>query len=465
MSLFVFTAALIAAATDSAFVEKPCRDKYLAAIARCGTVNVPEDRQRPQKRTIALNVIVLPATSPGSLLPPLFDIDGGPGLPGTKNAEFYATFGSAYRAQRDVVTIDQRGTGGSNPLHCPELSRPEGAYQPLFPAAAVSRCRRSLEGNSDLTKFGTSEAVADLDDVRDALGYEKIDLFGFSYGTTVALRYLATYPDRVRAAVLMGVSPASATPPKVHAAAGERAIQLLFAQCRADAVCSASFDPQSDVERVRSRLPSIAGAPPVDIFFEKLRSLMYQPLGARQIPFILNAAALGDLRPFYEATRPSGPSLHADGMYLSVICSEGMALLDFAAESRYATATVFGDYRLRRQKEACAEWPAASVGADHVRPVQSAAPVLLISGELDPVTPPYLADEAAKTLRNSKHLVIPASGHVFDGMSGIDTCLDPIIRTFLDTGEIKSISFTCVAEMKPPPFVTKSSSSEKTLRN
>jgi pimeloyl-ACP methyl ester carboxylesterase len=454
MTLFALAAALLAAAPGPVFSEKPCLYERILKFARCGTVVVPEDRQRPRQRTIALNVIVMPATSPTPHAPPLFDIDGGPGLPVTKNAEFYASFGSTYRARRDVVMVDQRGTGGSNPLHCSELSAPQAAYQPLYPAAAVRRCRRVLESNADLTKYGTRDAVADLDSVRAALGYDKIDLFGLSYGTTVALRYLATHPGRVRAAVLMGVSPASSTPPKNHALAGQRAIKLLFDECRQDAACNALFDPASDVERVRARLPSVKGAPSEEVFFEKLRSLMYQPSGARGIPFILSRAAAGDLTPFYEATRPSGPSLYADGMFLSVICSEGVALMDLAAASQAAKGTVFGDYRLRRQRQACAEWPRARVGADHLRPVRSNAPVLLISGELDPVTPPSLADEAARTLPNAKHLIIPSSGHIFDGMTGIDTCLNPLILSFLEAADASAVSGSCMSAMKPPGFVT-----------
>lgn len=454
MGLFAAVAALLLTSASPDFVERACSDSRLANLARCGTVTVPEDRQRPEGRTIALNVIVLPATASGTSLPPLFDIDGGPGLPVTKNVAFYATAGSAYRERRDIILVDQRGTGGSNPLHCPAFSKPEAAYRPLYPAAQVRECRRILEQVADLTKYGTADAVADLDAVRAALGYNQIDLFGLSYGSTVALRYLATYPDRVRAAVLMGVAPAFATPPKGHALAGDQALRKLIEQCRSDAACAAAFDPAADVERVRTRLRSIPDAPSDEIFFEKLRSLMYQPTGARRVPFVLSRAAAGDLSPFYAATRPQNPGVYADGMSLSVICSEGMALMDVAAARAAARATQFADYRLRRQQEACAEWATAKVPADHLNPVRSDAPVLLISGELDPVTPPAWADQVAATLPNSKHVIIPASGHIFDGMSGVDTCLDPLILSFLDTGNVRTLDAGCVTAMKPPAFST-----------
>jgi pimeloyl-ACP methyl ester carboxylesterase len=454
MGLVALLGSLAATAVVPTFLEKPCADERIQKVARCGTVTVPENRQLPNGRTIALNVIVVPAKTPSTNAPPLFDIDGGPGLPVTKNAEFFALISPAFSARRDVVMVDQRGTGGSSPLHCAEFSEPAAAYQPIFPAEAVARCRKSLEVRADLTMYGTREAIADLDDVRAALGYEKLDLFGLSYGTTVALRYLDTYPQRVRAAVLMGVAPPAAMPPKSHAVAAEAAIRSLFAACAREPTCGATFDPVADVDRARARLTSISGAPSQEIFFEKFRSLMYSPDTARRIPYILNKAANGDLSPFYAATKPQRPSVYADGMFLSVICSEAMALMDFGTATAASKLTIFGDYRLRRQKEACAEWPTARTAANHLRPVVSNAAVLIISGELDPVTPPAWAQSVASTLPNSKHIIIPGSGHIIDGMTGIETCLDPIIASFLDTGDAKTIDAGCVREMRAPPFVT-----------
>jgi pimeloyl-ACP methyl ester carboxylesterase len=447
-------AAALMAAPAPAFVERPCSDTRLVDLVRCGTVEVPEDRGRPNGRTIALNIMVLPATGPGEKLPPLFDIDGGPGLPATKNVGFYLSFAGAYRVRRDILLVDQRGTGGSNPLHCPQFSAPEAAYRPLYPADAVAACRKALEPRADLARYGTADAVADLDAVRAALGHERVDLFGLSYGTTVALRYLAAYRDRVRAAVLMSVAPPAAMPPSGHAPAAERALNLLFERCEADAACAAAFDPAADLPRAVARLASIEGSPRSEIFLEKLRSLMYQPSSARRLPYIVSRAAAGDLAPFYAATRPQGPSLYADGMHLSVICTESMGLMDYEAAEAAARPTRFGDYRLRRQREACAQWPKGEVPAGHLAPVASDVPTLLISGGLDPVTPPEWAAEVARHLPNSRHLVIPDAGHILDGLSAIDTCFDPLVVRFLDTADAKSLDAACLAEMKPPPFAT-----------
>ena len=451
MALLMLMAA-IGAVSQPVFIERPCPDSGLSAIARCGTVEVAENRQLAGGRRIALNVIVLKATSPGPHLPPLFDIDGGPGLPDTKNLGFYASDGSAYRARRDVVLVDQRGTGGSNPLACPELAAPELAMEPMYPAAAVGRCRKALEAKADLTKYLTHDAVADLDAVRAALGHDTIDLIALSYGTTVALRYLATYPDRVRAAVLMGVAPPSAMPPASHATAAERALKLLFAQCEADAACGKAFQPAEDLDRAVLTLRAKKDGLSPEIFTEKLRSMMYQQATARRIPWIVHRAAEGDLAPFHEATKPRGPSPYFDGMFLSVTCAEGLAVMDFPAASAAARATSFGDYRLRRQQQACAQWTVGKAASDFLGPVRSPAAVLLISGGLDPVTPPAWAEAVAQSLPNARHVVIPASGHVFDGLSGIDTCFDPMVMAFLDSGKLEALNPGCLTEMKPPPF-------------
>jgi pimeloyl-ACP methyl ester carboxylesterase len=454
MIAMMLIAAAAAAIFQPQFVDNPCSDANLAKIARCGSVEVPENRAEPTGHRILLNIIVLRAASSAPHLPPLFDIDGGPGLAVTKNVGFYLVDGAAYRLRRDVVMIDQRGTGRSRPLSCVELGSPATAYLPLYPSDAVARCRKALETESDLTHYLTQDAVEDLDAVRAALGYEKIDLQGLSYGTTVALRYLATHPDRVRAAVLMGVAPPSLMPPARHAPAADRALRLLFAECAADTKCTKVFQPDAELERALSRLSAQKGAPSREVFLEKIRSMLYQPMTARQIPWVIHRAAAGDLSSFYEITRPSGQSPYFDGMFLSVVCSEAMALMDFDKAAAASRATRFGDYRLQRQRNACSEWTTGKAAPDFLAPVAAPAAVLLISGELDPVTPPELAQDVADALPNARHVIIPKSGHVFDGLSGIDTCFDPLVVKFLDTADLTTLDPSCLAEMRPPPFKT-----------
>jgi hypothetical protein len=158
------------------------------------------------------------------------------------------------------------------------------------------------------------------------------------------------------------------------------------------------------------------------------------------------------MQPFLEATKGGDGLSYADGMYLSVICGEGIALMDYDAAVRSARRTRFGDYRLARQKEACSDWPASKPDGEHLSPVWTKAVVLMISGRLDPVTPPDWADETARQLPNARNVVTEFGAHIFDGLSGIESCFDPVLLQFYETGDVRALDTACLASMKPPPF-------------
>lgn len=200
-------AAAMALSAGSVFTEHPCTGLPASPRLRCGTVAVTEDRAKPDGRRIDLNVVIVTAAKPASDRQALFELEGGPGLADTNNAAFYLGDGIGYAATRDVVLIDQRGTGRSNPLDCHEFDAAERKLAPMYPVAAVEQCRARLSVLADLTRYTTSDAVEDLDAVRLALGYRKIDLIALSYGTTLALRYIATHGQNVRSAVLFSAAP------------------------------------------------------------------------------------------------------------------------------------------------------------------------------------------------------------------------------------------------------------------
>jgi len=455
-SLLASAAPATAPPASPAFAERPCPEA-IRKVARCGTVRVFEDPAEPAGGVIDLNIVILPSVRPNPTLPPQYDLEGGPGLSVTESAGFYATDGSAYRANRDIVLIDQRGTGGSNRLSCPELEAPESTLQEMFPAAAVGQCRIAITAHSNPFYYGTADAVADIDSVRHALGHDRIDLVALSYGTTVALRYIATHPGVVRAAILMSVAPPSAMPPRDHAPAAEKALSLLFASCRADASCRAAMPhPDRDLRTALRLLPKTRPGLSRAMFMERIRALLYQPGTARRVPWIVHRAAAGDLAPFDAATRPQGPSRFALGQYLAITCGESFALMDYEPAARAARKTRFGDYRLRRQREACRGWPAARAADDHLAPISSRTAILMVSGGLDPVTPPAWADALAARLPRSRHLVLRDSGHVFDGLSGVDTCLDPLMVRFLESADPAAVDDSCIAAMKAPAFTVSS---------
>jgi pimeloyl-ACP methyl ester carboxylesterase len=323
---------------------------------------------------------------------------------------------------------------------------------PLYPPASVDACRDRLAAQADLTRYGTDDAAADLDAVRVALGAERIDLVALSYGTTLALRYATLHPERVRAMVLYGAVPPGARPPRSHAPAAAFALGMIFRDCARAPVCEQAYpDLRREFTRALGALPASL---PRAVFLEKLRSLMYAPDQVARIPRIIHRAAAGDLAPFYAATRRAGPTELADGVYLSITCSESMAGMDYDRSVAAAALTSFGTYRLVVQREACRHWPSFTPAPAFFAPPAPAMPVLLVSGERDPVTLPDWAEAIARRSPHARHIVLPGGGHVLDGMEGIDACLDPLVVRFLDNPDPIGLDASCVATMHPPAFAT-----------
>lgn len=408
----------------------------------------PENYSRADGRRIGLNVIVLPALTDDGLRDAQFDLEGGPGLAGTGAAGFYLGPGAAYRRQRDLVFVDMRGTGESNPLRCPGLEAHGDSWAPMYPAELVAACARDLSATADLSQYTTLNAARDIESVRAALGYEKVSFFALSYGTSLALTYIQQHPDRVRAAVLVGTAGPEALPPSSHAPNAQAALDKLFAACRKDAACHGRFpDPAADMSAALKHFgsePDRAG-----VFAEWVRTRMYEASTARGIPLALSRAAGGD---FSELGKPAGPQpVTADGLYLSITCAESFPHFDYGQAAARARETPFGDYRLRRQQAACSSWPVPPAAPLRLEG-QFATPILFVSGELDPVTPPQWADRVRLHFPDSRHVVLPGSGHIFTGLTGVDDCLDPLLVAFIDGADPASVDVACTAAMQPPSF-------------
>ena len=384
---------------------KPCRVEGVNEELLCGKLTVFENRETRTGRTIDLNIVVLPALDQKTNAEPLFDLAGGPGAASTEAAAFYAGPGKAYRRRHDVVCVDQRGTGQSNRLSIPPEKTPQHYLSEMYPVNYVREMRQALEQRADLTKYTTSIAMDDLEDVRAWLGYDRINLFGWSYGTRAALVYMRQHPEHVRTATLLCVAPTDLKMPLHHSEAGERAMELLLSECEQDAACHAAFPQIRDdwnnvlveLEKQAARVeyfPPKAAAPTTvqierDVFAEKIRSWMYDRDKAARIPLIVHHAAGGDFAPFLkDAIAPSIPDFVADGMYLSVTCAEDVPFIDQEEAARLNAGNPFGNYRVFQQTRACAMWPRGKIPADFLEPVRSNAPVLIFSGNMDPITPP-----------------------------------------------------------------------------
>ena len=443
--------------------------------ARCGTYEVFEDRARKTGRKINLKIVVFPATGPDKASDPLFYIPGGPGSSATEDAPFIAHDLAKIRERRDLVFVDQRGTGGSNPLDCvffnpADLKSYLGFF---FPLEDVRKCREQLERVANLKLYTTPIAADDLDEVRAGLGYEKINIIGGSYGTRATLVYLKRHEFHVRSIVLQGVSPTNQSMPRDFPQHTERALNGVIDDCAADEACRAAFpNLRAETKSVLGRLlsgpvevtvkgPQAGESSRVslsrDLAAEAIRYMLYQAGAAGRIPLFIHEAAQGNFTPLAESAifyRQRLVATGSNGMYLSVTCAEDMPWIKNGAGERYGAGTFLGSYRLEQQRAACALWPRAEVPKDYAEPTRSNVPALIITGQWDPVTPPVYGEIAAKHLPNSLHLVVPHGGHGLNGLAGID-CIDRIKVDFIDRGTTKGLDPSCVGSIHRKAFVLK----------
>lgn len=286
----------------------------------CGTYEVFENRALKNGRRIALKIVVFPATGQDKAADPLFYIPGGPGSSATQDAPYVAQEYAKIRERRDLVFVDQRGTGGSNPLNC-DFFNPSDLQSYLGhwnPPEQVRQCRTQLEAKADLRLYVTSIAMDDLDDVRVALGYKKINILGGSYGTRATQDYLKRHSKNVRAVILHGVSPTNQLMPRDFPQHTQRALNGVLDECAADEACRAAFpNLRADVKTVLERL--LRGAVEVevqsqpdsekivrvklsrDLAGEAVRYMLYQSGAASRIPLFLHLAAQGNFTPLAEA--------------------------------------------------------------------------------------------------------------------------------------------------------------------
>ena len=453
-------------APEATLALVPCRPEGFAEEVRCGALARPEDPAAPNGRQLQLQVTVLPARASHPRPDPLYVIAGGPGQSARGVAPLLGRFFSLVRKQRDVVLVDQRGTGGSNPLACADL----GGELPIaarlrrdeaLEAREIDGCRADLERKADLRFYGTAQAIDDLDAVRAALGHAQINLWGTSYGTRVALAYLGRHEARVRSATLDAVVPPDVRLPEAMGQGAADALQKTFDDCAARPACAAAFPDlaarfRALVERLEtSPLEATApdprtGAPhAVSLTAEALtstvRNLLYDPDLAALLPLTLTSLERGDARGFLAQadalTRATGDV--SEGMHLCVFCGE-----DFARAGEAAAHGLFGRQVAASYAQACARWPRGEAPEWLFEPVRSGVPVLILSGALDPVTPPAFGERVLATLSNARHVVAPGLSH---GLTARDYTAK-VVAHFIDKPLPGALDVACIEATARPPF-------------
>jgi pimeloyl-ACP methyl ester carboxylesterase len=304
------------------------------------------------------------------------------------------------------------------------------------------------------------QAAEDIDSVREALHAEQIDIWSISCGTRLAQEYIKKFPTRVRRAVMAGFAPLDYKTPLFHAMNAQRVLDLLLYKCRSDETCSRKYPKlSSEWSTLLTRLDHA----PAQVkwngatasvargrFTEIVRNSFGTASGQRAFPAMVHAAFNGDFGPFLRLV-PKGPSPFALGLYLTIACSEGVSRIPAADIERYSAGTFLGDYRVRQEQAACAEWPKYDLPQDFFSPPASTPPLLVISGEMDHVMPPDYAEQFCSKLQNCHLLIIPDLGHGpfdLDAWTGGD-CYDAITAKFLEDGIVDD---SCVKKMRAPAF-------------
>ena len=442
--------------------------------AQCSTLAVPEDHANPESRKIELAIAWVP-TDNEAASDPVFMLAGGPGQ---SAKESYPTVAPAFREvlrKRGVILVDQRGTGGSSPLMCRDEHGKSAISEELSDDAATAaafarKCLEDLQRSVDPRFYTTTDAVQDLDAVRAAIGAEQINLLGISYGTRVAQQYLRRYPERVRSVVLDGVVPNVLVLGSEHAKNLEAALELHFDRCRDEPTCKGRLgDPRLGLDALSAELR----ATPREVAYRDamtgewktgeltyghlasvVRLFTYAPAAAAMLPLVLHEAAQGRSDVLMAQsqlllTQVGEQIMH--GMQLSVMCSEDAPNLTADPED---ANTVLGTEFVDFSQAQCAVWPKGEVPADFHAPVKSDVPVLLLSGEFDPVTPPRYGDAVMHgwaevgekgqrdtlALAKGRHLVLRGQGHNVIGVG----CAPRLVARFIDTADAKGLDAACL---------------------
>jgi pimeloyl-ACP methyl ester carboxylesterase len=443
----------------------PCKIEEGPTEAFCGTYSVFEDRSAKTGRQIGLKIVVAPALKRDPRPDPLFIFEGGPGGGAATLATYVLPTFSRFQLDRDIVLIDQRGTGDSNPLNCEPEDRNDEDFSKIddYPVERLRTCLAGLKADARL--YTTAIAMDDIDDVRRYLGYGEINLWGGSYGTRAALVYLKRHEASVRSVVLDAVAPPDMRLPLFMPRDGQRALDLMIEDCGKDAACAKQFPHLR--ESVNALFAHTAAKPRVRFTHPRtgksaemvisqrlvafiIFNALYDPTVTSLLPRLIDDAAQGNYQGLlalgFSGDLPKGAM--SEGMFLSVVCAEDMPRIsadDIAREAQGRfLGTAFFDTRLKP----CEFWPKGAVAADYYEPVVSSKPVLILSGADDPITPPSWGEHVAQSLKNSKHFVVPGAGHG----STPRGCVPQLIGKFLDEASVAGLDPACLQSQHRPPF-------------
>lgn len=435
-----------------------------AASGRCGTLSVAEDRSKPDGRRIDLNIVIVPAKAEQAKPDPLFFFHGGPGGAATSLAAALSYL--PFRQDRDMIFVDQRGTGRSNSISCGEETLADTL--PSLARFDLNRQLSCLETiDADTRHYSTREFIADIDEVRIALGAEKINIFGGSYGSRAAFAYIDSYPEHVRSVIMRGVAPTDFVLPRDFPKDSQAALDGMLKDCAADTSCNRRYpDLRGKIDATLKRLEEAPAKSEIrdpssgkqielsvdrELYAAAIHYALYSSNTVARLPRMLVAAEGGDFEPLLNSLVQFVSAMVgtlSDGLFLSVTCAEDLAFLSDDEIRRSAEETLIGSEFGLNLNETCRHWPHAKLDRAIKKQRRTETPILLINGQYDPVTPPHHTEKIMPLLPNAMHLVMPGESHanLFPG------CVQRLASQFLDQGSVEGLSDDCVKKRGRPSF-------------
>jgi pimeloyl-ACP methyl ester carboxylesterase len=455
-----------AGSAASAVALTPCHVDGVKEELRCGIFNVFENRRTRTGRKLPLKIMLIPARQPHPDRGPVFYMAGGPGETATELASLVMEWGDA--DEHDVVLVDERGTGDGHRLDCQSPRSDdnlEGYLNGPFDPVAARACRDDLQRKYDLSQYTTPNFADDIDDVRSAMGYDKININAGSFGTYAAQIYMRRHGEHVRSAYLTSLVTLSMRVPLYHARGAQWGLDRLFKDCDENTACHAAYPRLREnfiavLDKVREAPVATWVNHPVSgarteihlterAFADAVRVMMYRSPSAREVPFLVEQALTGDFSPFAEAALRANRAIYTGGrmgLHYCITCNEFVRRIRPQDVEPATRGSFLGPWRIRDQMAACQDWPKTDLPNDYFEPFRLEVPAVLISGATDPASTPNWGEEVKSFMPNAIHVVVPGGAHTPE-----NECTRSIRSQLFRTGTTKGLDTSCMAKVQPLP--------------
>lgn len=451
---------------DIAIIEG-CHIDGIRSQVKCGTIDVPSNYNKVDGEKISINFAVLPAIDNTKNKTPLMFLAGGPGQAAVELAAHIRSGFTEVRKTRDIILVDQRGTGLSHPLQCDESQQAKiySITPEDFDEKEIATCIETLQKTNDLSQFTSENAVRDFDEVRKALGHDQINIYGGSYGTRAALVYMRLFPQSIESVVLDSVGPIE-VPIGIFGLSAERSFNLLLEHCAQNEDCNGAYPNLANeyiavVNRLSQAIvsllinhPRLGTKTPFVLSKRKFINVLFKQLYNMEtrtmVPLVIHEAFKENYQPLIGLISTSDGTMNMYvGLTFNIVCNEDMPKITPEMFVKDSENSFDGNNSHIAWKTACPLWPKYTVDNDFYQPVVADIPTLILSGNLDPVTPPSNGDKSASTLPNSYHIVSNSSAHIVVSTP----CGVAMVNDFLNNLDPKKVDQSCLLELPEQSFM------------